>query len=85
MFTASIGSDPAYSGRAFQTRVDGLTGPVIGTLTVASTGGFDDYTTQSVPITPTKGVHKVYLVALGSSPGVADIDHFAFTRPVPVP
>ncbi|MEU7970369.1 carbohydrate-binding protein [Streptomyces sp. NPDC049097] len=80
-FTGSIGDDPSYSGRQFQIRVDSRTGPVIGTVTVLSTGGFDTYIPQSIPITPTKGVHDIFLVALGSSPGVANLDSFSFTRP----
>ncbi|MFF4902629.1 carbohydrate-binding protein [Streptomyces sp. NPDC001068] len=81
LFTGSIGDDPAYSGRQFAIHTDSRTGPVIGTVTVLNTGGFDTYTDQSTPITRTRGVHDLYLVALGSSPGIANIDHFAFTEP----
>jgi hypothetical protein len=81
LFTGSIGEDPTYAGRQIQIRVDSLTGPVIGTLTVAATGGFDDYVDQSVPIVHTKGVHDVYLVALGSAPGVGNVDYFSVTSP----
>jgi hypothetical protein len=77
-FHGSVGEDPAYAGRQFQVRLDSLTGPVITTVTALSTGGFDTYTDQSMPITPTAGVHDVYLVALGSSPGVANLDYFTF-------
>jgi hypothetical protein len=85
VFTGSIGSDPQYAGRQFQIRIDSVTGPVIGTMTVAATGGFDNYVTESTPITSTSGVHDVYLVALGSAPGVANIDYFGFAKPTPVP
>jgi hypothetical protein len=76
-FTGSIGEDPAFAGRQFQIRADSLTGPVLGTVTVAQTGGFDTYTDESTPITFTSAVHDVYLVALGSSPGVANLDYFS--------
>jgi hypothetical protein len=79
MFTAGLGEDPAYAGRQFQIRVDSLTGPVIGTVTAQATGGFDDYVNESTPILSTKGVHNVYLTALGSSPGVANLDYFTFS------
>ncbi|MEV4313469.1 carbohydrate-binding protein [Actinocrispum sp. NPDC049592] len=79
-FAASLGEDPAYAGRQFHIRLDSPTGPVIGTVTSISTGGFDTYETQYTPIVPTGGVHDVYLVALGSSPGVANLDYFSFTR-----
>lgn len=79
-FTGSIGEDPNYAGRQFQIRLDSLTGPVIGTVTVASTGGFDTYLDESTPIAFTNGIHDVYLVALGNSPGVANLDYFTFSR-----
>ncbi|MCO8277769.1 carbohydrate-binding protein [Actinoplanes sp. TRM 88003] len=85
VFTASIGADRQYAGRTFEIRLDALTGPVIGRHTVLPSDGFDDYIAQSTPITPTTGVHSVFLIALGSSPGVANIDHFAFTAPAPAP
>lgn len=79
LFTASIGADRAYAGRVFEIRLDELTGPVIGRVTVLPSDGFDDFVTQSTPITPTAGTHRVFLVAPGSSPGIADFDHFSFT------
>ncbi|MEV6608953.1 carbohydrate-binding protein [Kutzneria sp. NPDC051319] len=78
-FHGSVGEDPNYAGRQFQIRLDSLTGPVLGTVTVMNTGGFDTYTDQSVPIVATAGKHDVYLVALGSSPGVANLDFFTFS------
>jgi len=81
MFTGSIGSDPAYSGRQFEIRVDSRTGPLLGTATVLSTGAFDTYVNQSTPIAFTRGVHDVYLVATGSAQGIANIDSFSLTQP----
>ncbi|MFF5083421.1 carbohydrate-binding protein [Actinoplanes sp. NPDC000266] len=81
LFTGSIGSDRQYAGRTFEIRLDAQDGPAIGRLTVRPSDGFDDYIDQAVPITPTSGVHTVYLVALGGSPGVANVDYFAFTDP----
>ena len=81
MFVGQLGEDPNYAGRQFQIRIDSLTGPVIGTVTALNTGGFDTYILQATPIVPTKGVHDVYLVALGSSPGVSNLKSFSFTQP----
>lgn len=78
-FTASIADDPAYAGQHFEIHIDGLTGPTIGTATVASTGGFTTFASQSIPITPTSGVHSLYLVGLGSFYGIADLDYFQLT------
>ncbi|WP_329459831.1 carbohydrate-binding protein [Streptomyces sp. NBC_01497] len=68
------------SGGHFEIRVDSRTGPLLGTATVLNTDGFDTYTGQSTPIAFTKGVHDVYLVAVGGQ-GIANIDSFALTRP----
>jgi hypothetical protein len=79
-FTASDGSDPSYAGQTIAIHIDSPTGPEIGSLVMISTGGFDTYQTESVPITPTSGVHDVYLVAEGSSPGVGNFDTFTFQQ-----
>jgi carbohydrate binding protein with CBM6 domain/pectate lyase-like protein len=81
VFTGSIGADRQYAGRVFEIRLDALTGPVIGRAAVLPSDGFDDYLAQSVPITPTSGVHNVFLVALGSAPGVANVDYLLFSAP----
>jgi hypothetical protein len=79
-FTGSVGSDPSYAGQTVDIHIDSPTGPQIGSLVMISTGGFDTYQTESVPITPTAGVHNVYLVAEGSSPGVGNFDTFTFQQ-----
>ncbi|MDX3853049.1 carbohydrate-binding protein [Streptomyces sp. AK02-01A] len=83
LLAADLGSEPPYSGGRFEIRVDSSTGPVIGAVTVENTGAWDTYLSQTVPITPTSGVHDVYLKALGTGPGVANIDHFSVFRMVP--
>jgi hypothetical protein len=82
VFIASVGADPAYAGKSFQIRLDSVSGPVVGTMTMPSTGGFDTYKTESVPMTTTKGVHDVYLVAASDAgPGVGNIDWFSVAKP----
>jgi hypothetical protein len=81
VFIASLGEDPGFAGKSFQIHIDSVGGPVIGTVTVPSTGGFDVYKTESVPIITTAGVHDVYLVADSPGPGIGNIDWFAFATP----
>lgn len=80
LFIASIGADPNYAGKTFQIHTDKVDGPVIGTFTVPSTGGFETYKTESIPITTTSGVHDVYLVANSDGPGVGNIDWFSVAK-----
>ncbi|MFH9089154.1 carbohydrate-binding protein [Streptomyces sp. NPDC017673] len=83
LLIASIGSERPYSGGRFEIRVDSATGPVIGTVTVESTGAWDTYLDQTFTIVPASGSHDVYIKALGSAPGVGNIDHFSMARMTP--
>ncbi|MFC1433955.1 carbohydrate-binding protein [Streptacidiphilus sp. N1-3] len=80
LFTAFIGVDDAYADKGVEIHLDSATGPLIGLLSVAGTGGFDTLSVQSTSITPTSGHHAVYLVAPGGQPGFGNIDYFSFTH-----
>lgn len=80
LFIASIGADSNYAGKTFTIRTDRVDGPVIGRFSVPSTGGFETYKTESIPIATTSGTHDLYLVADSSGPGVGNIDWFAVAR-----
>ncbi len=68
---------PTYAGKQIQFRLDSITGPIIGTHTVLSTGGWSTYQTQTAVITGATGVHDLYLVFVGGD-GVGNIDWFRF-------
>jgi hypothetical protein len=80
MFEASMATEVNYAGGRFEIRIGSPTGTLIGVSTVSSTGSFNRFVKQHTPIQPTSGVHDVYLIALGTGPGVADVDTIAFTR-----
>ncbi|MEV4172391.1 carbohydrate-binding protein [Nonomuraea sp. NPDC049709] len=80
MFAATLATEVQYANQRFEIRIDSPTGPVIGTATVSATGGWDRFVPQYTPITPTSGTHDVYLIALGTGPGIGDIDTISFTR-----
>ncbi|MFZ4895416.1 carbohydrate-binding protein [Plantibacter sp. Mn2098] len=79
LFTANIGVEDNYAGQTIEIRLDSATGPVIGTLHVAGTGGFDTVSAQSAAIARTAGTHDVFLVAAGTAPGFGNIDDFTFS------
>nr|BAA33542.1 xylanase [Acetivibrio thermocellus] len=68
-----------------QLRLGSPTGTLIGTLTVASTGGWNNYEEKSCSITNTTGQHDLYLVFSGP----VNIDYFIFdskgVNPTPTP
>jgi Carbohydrate binding module (family 6)/Right handed beta helix region len=78
-FSANLGVDAAFAGQALELRLDSPQGKLIGSLTVAATGGFEVYTVQTTPVSAASGVHDLFLVARGGS-GVANLDSFRFVR-----
>lgn len=72
--------EDAYANKGIEIHLDSVTGPRIGVLHVAGTGGFDTLSVQSTSIVPTSGQHKVYLVAPGGQPGFGNLDHFSFNH-----
>ena len=76
-FEVRIAVDPSYAGQQIQIRLDGTAGQLIGTHTVASTGGWGTYQTQSVAVTSVSGVHDLYLLFVGGD-GVGNLDWFRF-------
>lgn len=77
-FIARVAVDPAYAGKNIEIRLDKYNGPLIGTLTVANTGGWSNYTDQSVTVSGADGIHDIYLVFKGGS-GICNMDWFKFT------
>ena len=76
---------PEFAGKQIQFRLGGVTGVLIGTLTVASTGSWSNFVKQSAKVSGASGSHDLYLVFAGGS-GIANIDSFYFTTAsAPVP
>ena len=78
--SASFGVDPAYAGGRYEIRRDTITGPLLATAIATNTGGFDSFRPQLTPIVPTSGTHDVFVIALGSAPGVGNLDYLTFGR-----
>lgn len=74
---ARVAVPAAEAGKQIEAHIDALDGPLLGVMTVQATGGWDLYTTQALPITPTNGLHDLYFHFRGGY-GVANIDWFGF-------
>lgn len=82
-FGAHIGVPHELAGKRIEIRIDGLSGPLVGTLTVAGTGGWSQMTTQWTRLsTSVAGWHDVYLV-FRDGWGVGYLDSFVFKRSAP--
>ncbi|WP_159020761.1 carbohydrate-binding protein [Algibacter sp. L3A6] len=61
-----------------EVRLGGVTGTLIGTIPVVSTGGWQNWTTVSANLTSVSGVHDVYLVFTGSTTSLMNLTWFEF-------
>jgi len=77
-FTAKIAS--ATSGGTIELRINSLTGPVIGTLDVPATGGWQNWTLASAAVNNVTGVHDLYLIFKGNSGYLFNIDYWQFKQ-----
>ncbi|GAB4432978.1 MAG: hypothetical protein OHK0015_21200 [Chloroflexi bacterium OHK40] len=82
-FNYNVGVNSSYAGGKVEVRIDSASGTLLGTLTIANTGGFDTQVTQSIPVQSASGVHDLYLVLKGSNSGGAaaagNVDWISFS------
>lgn len=78
-FNISLGLPPGYQGRQIQLHIDGVNGPLIGTLTTQATTGWFDYQVQSTAVTNVTGVHDLYLVGAGGGAAIGNYTAFSFS------
>ncbi|AGL19116.1 glycoside hydrolase family 43 protein [Actinoplanes sp. N902-109] len=76
-FTAAVAS--AAGGGKIEVRLDSTTGQLAGTCTVGGTGGWQNWTTTSCPVTGASGTHDVYLRFTGGSGYLFNVDWWQFT------
>ena len=73
------GASKNTSGGTVEIRIDNLTGTVIGTLDVASTGDWQKFTSFTAGITKTSGKHDVYMIFKGGTGSLMNVNWFAFS------
>jgi arabinoxylan arabinofuranohydrolase len=76
-FTARVAS--ATGGGNIELRRDSLTGPVLGTCRVLGTGGWQNWTTVSCPVTGATGTHDLYLRFTGGGGYLFNVNWWQFT------
>jgi len=74
----SVAVADVNAGHQIEIRQGSATGKILGTLTVASTGGYGIFKEQSVAISALSGIQDIYLTFAGGY-GVANIDYFKFS------
>jgi len=74
----SVREASAGAGGTVAFHLDSATGPVIATVTLPVTGGWQTWQTVTGSASGATGVHDVYAVFTGSSSGIANLNWFQF-------
>lgn len=61
-------------GGKVEVRIDSTTGKLLGTLTPASTGAWETWSTATVELAEASGAHSLYILATGSTAGIVNLD-----------
>ncbi|GIJ51435.1 glycoside hydrolase [Virgisporangium aliadipatigenens] len=75
-FRARVAS--ATSGGRIELRLDSATGTLVGTCTVAGTGGWQTWTTVSCPVSAATGTHDLFLRFTGGSGDLFNLNWWQF-------
>lgn len=78
--TTRLASGSTANG-TLQFRLDSPTGPLVATVSAASTGGWQTWASRTAAASGATGVHRLYLVATGGTGGdLANVNWFQFAR-----
>jgi arabinoxylan arabinofuranohydrolase len=77
-FEASVAS--AKDGGSIEIRIDSQNGTLLGTLTVKSTGGVQNWISQTCKVNKVNGVHDLYFVFKGGEGKLLNFDWWKFTK-----
>lgn len=67
------------SGGTIEYRLDSPTGPLIGSMSVGNTGGWQSWTTRTATVSGASGVRTLYVVFKGSVAGIANLNWLRFS------
>ncbi|WP_456788829.1 family 43 glycosylhydrolase [Cellulomonas sp. P5_C5] len=76
-FSARVAS--ATSGGRIEVRLDGTSGPVVGTCTVGGTGGWQAWTTTTCAVSGATGTHDLYLRFAGGTGNLFNVNWWQFS------
>jgi len=80
-FHARVASEAA--GGTMDVHIDSLAGPLVSTLKIANTGGWQKWENASAPLAATTGEHEVYLRFKGGEGRLFNIESFHLTPAKP--
>lgn len=74
----SVREASAGGGGTVEFHLDSATGPLVSTVTLPVTGGWQTWQTVTGTVTGATGVHDLYAVFQGSNSGIANVNWFQF-------
>lgn len=74
----SVREASAGGGGTVEFHLDSATGPLVSTVTLPVTGGWQTWVTETGTVTGATGVHDLYAVFQGSNSGIANVNWFQF-------
>lgn len=74
----SVREASAGAGGTLEFHLDSASGPIVSTVTLPVTGGWQSWQTVSGTVSGATGVHDLYAVFKGSSNGIANLNWFQF-------
>jgi hypothetical protein len=79
-FKARVASEGI--GGNIEIRLDSETGTLVGTCAIENTGGAQDWTTVSCPVSGAVDIHDLYFLFTGSEGELFNFDHWQFTSDI---
>ena len=77
--TVRIASGATATGTV-QFRLDSITGPVVGSVAVSNTGGWQSWVSRTTNVSGATGVHPLFITFTGSGGDFVNINWFQFAR-----
>lgn len=74
----SVREASAGAGGTLEFHLDSASGPIVSTVTLSVTGGWQTWQTVTGTVSGATGLHDVYAVFKGSSSGIANLNWFQF-------
>jgi glucosylceramidase len=68
----------ASNGGTLEFRLDSPAGPLISSVTITNTGGWQTWQTVTAPVSGASGLHNLYLVFRGTASGIGNLNWFQF-------
>ena len=83
-FSAMFSVPATNTGQKAEIRIDSKDGPLLGTMTIKSTGGWFNFEKHGITITPVSGMHDIYIVYKGTE-GIGNFDWYMFENTLSTP